>query len=100
MAVLVYISKRRPGPLLSSLTLEVGQWSTQSDAMRQCRKFQYTQIYSSIAYTHMHTWCKLQETDTYKSSDTDSGPQGISTKHMEQPVPLLLCSLMRHRDDY
>lgn len=40
------------------------------------------------------------KTDTQQFSDKDTGPRGFSTEHLEQTVPPLVYSLMRHRDDY
>lgn len=55
MAVIPLLHRVKPGPSLSTHALEVGQWSTQNDASRHCRKYQDTQIYSSVAHTHTFT---------------------------------------------
>lgn len=55
MAVIPLLHRVKPAPSLSSHALEVGQWSTQNDASRHCRKYQDTQIYSSVAHTHTFT---------------------------------------------
>lgn len=63
----------------ASLASELGQWSTQSDALRQCRKFQTDT--EGNTHADVHVWKRMLQ------EDTDSRPQGNPSKHLQQLAP-------------
>lgn len=74
------------------LASELGQRSTQSDALRQCGKVQT--VTEGNTHADVHVWRRMLQ------EDTDSRTSGESQQTSAAAAPPFCCSLMRRQDDY